>query len=77
MGEIRKLDVVGSKGRISTLLTPKQVAEMLHTSPAVLAQWRYKKVYPLRYVKVGRRVFYRAEDVQRFIELRTIPGTRE
>ena len=77
LGEIRKFDIVGLKNRISDLLTPRQVAEMLHTSPEVLAQWRYRKVYPLRYVKVGRRVFYRVEDVQKFIELRTIPGTRE
>jgi hypothetical protein len=77
LSPIRKFDIVGLKNRISDLLTPTQTAELLHTTPGVLAVWRSKKRYPLRYVRVGRRVFYRVEDVQKFIELRTDPGVRE
>jgi Helix-turn-helix domain len=75
--ELRKFDVVGLKNRISDLLTPKQTAELLHTTPGVLAVWRSKKRYPLRYVRIGTRIYYRAEDVQAFIELRTDPGVRQ
>jgi len=74
LGTLRKLDVVSRKSWISELLTPQQAADFLHTTIGVLAQWRSRKRYPLRYVRIGRQIFYRAEDVQRFIELRTDPG---
>jgi hypothetical protein len=73
---LRKFDVVGLKNRISELLTPAQTAAALHTTKGVLAVWRSKKRYPLKFVRIGRRIFYRVEDVQKFIELRTDPGVR-
>jgi hypothetical protein len=73
----RKFDVIGLKNRIDDLLTPKETADALHTTPEVLAQWRYKKRYPLAFVRVGRRIFYRVADVQKFLALRTDPGVRE
>jgi hypothetical protein len=62
---------------ISVLLAPAQTAELLHTTPGVLAVWRSKKRYALRFVKVGRKIFYRAEDIQNFIEARTHAGIVE
>lgn len=54
------------------LLTPAEAANILGTTPGVLAVWRTTKRYPLRYVKVGRSVRYKLEDVQSFIDSRTV-----
>jgi hypothetical protein len=62
---------------ISVLIAPAQTAELLHTTPGVLAVWRSKKRYALRFVKVGRKIFYRAEDIQAFIESRIQSGIVE
>ena len=55
----------------NTLLTPKQVAELLFVTPHTLAVWRCTGRYDLPYVKTGRLVRYKAEDVQAFIDKRT------
>lgn len=52
------------------LLTPAEVSQLLGVSLQTLAVWRCEKRYPLRYVKTGRLVRYRASDVQRFIVAR-------
>ena len=59
---------------ISQLLDEKEAAAKLGLKPRTLAVWRCVQRYPLRFVKIGRRVMYRGEDVQRFIELRTHSG---
>lgn len=51
-----------------SLLTPDQVAAKLGVSINTLAVWRCCKRYPLAYVKVGTRVRYRTEDVDRFVQ---------
>lgn len=56
---------------VSRLLTPAQVADLLGVTPHTLAVWRCEHRYDLAYVKAGRLVRYREEDVQRFIESRT------
>ena len=53
------------------LLTPKQVSEMLGVSEQTLAIWRCQKRYPLAYVKVGRYVRYRQDDVSSFLSVNT------
>lgn len=57
---------------ISELLTPKQTSEKLGVSVGTLAGWRCRKRYPLKFVKIGAKVFYRSEDIQKFIEMRTV-----
>lgn len=52
------------------LLTKEQVSEILGISVGTLAVWRATKRYNLPYVKSGRLVRYRAEDVQGFINSR-------
>jgi excisionase family DNA binding protein len=61
---------------LSVLLTPQETARRLGTTKGTLAVWRCVQRYPLRYVQIGRSVMYRAEDVQAFIELRTVGGAR-
>ncbi len=52
------------------LLTPEQVAEILVVTPHTLAVWRSDGRYNLPYVKTGRLVRYRSEDIQAFIDKR-------
>jgi excisionase family DNA binding protein len=50
-----------------TLLTPAEVAERLRVSTRTLEFWRHQGRGPA-YVKIGKRVRYRPDDVERFIE---------
>lgn len=52
------------------LLKPQDVAEMLGVSVETLNVWRATNRYPLPYVKAGRLVRYRPDDVNTFIESR-------
>lgn len=49
------------------LLTLNEAAEVLHTSPATLRFWRHKGQGPPAAV-LGRRLFYRAEDCEAWVE---------
>ncbi len=44
----------------------EEVAQALHTSPASLAQMRYRGDGP-KFVRVGRRVLYRWVDVEQWL----------
>lgn len=57
------------------LLTPEQAANTLGVSPGTLQIWRTTGRYNLPFVKVGGRVKYRAEDLQAFVERRTMSHT--
>ncbi|SIT08820.1 helix-turn-helix domain-containing protein [Paracoccus saliphilus] len=50
-----------------TLMTPDQVAAYLGVSVETLNVWRCTKRYNLPYIKAGRLVRYRREDVDAFI----------
>ena len=52
-------------------LTPNQVAQILGVTTGTLAVWRCTKRYQLPFVKIGRKIFYRSEDVNAFIKSRT------
>ncbi len=56
------------------LLTEKEVAEILNVSAGTLAVWRCTRRVRLPYTKVGHAVRYRTEDLERFIESRTVGG---
>jgi excisionase family DNA binding protein len=53
------------------LLKPEEAAEILGVSVKTLTNWRHSKLYPLSFVKVGRLVRYRMEDVEGFLQKRT------
>ena len=59
----------------SKLLNEGEAAPLLRVSRWTLRIWRCTKRYPLRFVKIGSKVFYREEDLQKFIEARTNAGT--
>jgi excisionase family DNA binding protein len=54
------------------LLTRREAAEYLGLKPRTLADWAMSGRYGLPFVKVGRRVMYRPEDIDRFLASRTI-----
>jgi predicted site-specific integrase-resolvase len=60
---------------IPQLLRPEAVAEILSVTPHTLAVWRCEGRYALPYIKTGRLVRYRADDVMAFIEARTQQST--
>ena len=51
----------------SHLMTPSEVAHALGVTESTLAVWRCTSRYPLQWVKIGRKVFYREEDISKFI----------
>lgn len=59
------------------LLTKEDVSEILGVSVGTLAVWRATKRYNLPYVKSGRLIRYRDEDVQAFINARLQGGMSE
>lgn len=48
--------------------TTKEAANILGIREETLAVWRCTKRYPLPYIKIGRKVFYRGEDLKNFID---------
>jgi predicted DNA-binding transcriptional regulator AlpA len=60
----------------SALIDEIQAAELLGIKRGTLSVWRCTRRYPLPYVKVGRSVKYRIEDIERFLASRTV-GTIE
>jgi hypothetical protein len=62
----------------SVLLSPDETASRLRlSSKRILEQWRFHKQFALRFVRIGRKIFYREEDVQAFIESQTESGLAE
>lgn len=60
---------------IHKLFDPDYVADILGVSSGTLTVWRSTGRVNLPFVKVGRKVMYRPEDVQSFIEHRTMAHT--
>jgi hypothetical protein len=57
------------------LRSPREAGELLGVTPGTLAVWRATKRYALKYVKVGRSVKYRLEDLLAFATANTKPGS--
>ncbi|EFD51811.1 DNA binding domain, excisionase family [Micrococcus luteus SK58] len=58
------------------LMTPDELSEYTGTPVHTLAHWRYVGRGP-RFVKLGRAVRYRAEDVRAWLEAQTRQSTAE
>ena len=59
---------------MTTLWTPDETAEVLHTSPRTLERRRLDGTGP-KFVKLGRRVLYRPEDVETHVSEHTFSNT--
>jgi hypothetical protein len=53
---------------------PKQVAPVLNTTEAGLAQMRYRGTGP-KFIKVGKKVIYRWSDVRAYLDANTCQRT--
>ena len=49
------------------LLTQKELSERIDTKESTLAQWRYLGRGP-KFVRLGRKIFYRQQDIDAFID---------
>ena len=58
------------------LLTTQETAEKLRRKKSCLEAWRTRGGGPV-YVKVGRAVFYREQDLEKFIEAGLRSNTSE
>jgi len=56
------------------LLTPRQAAELLHTTYGNLNSWRHNRRHSLAYVRIGRKIYYRLQDIEAFIAASVQPG---
>lgn len=63
-----------SSPKIQTLLTRQEAAAYIGVQPNTLATWACTQRYDLPYVKVGRNVRYRKQDLDAFIQ-RNLHGT--
>jgi len=68
------METIKSARATDKLLTQEQAAELLGVLPKTLQAWRTTQRYPLKFVKVGRCVRYRPQDLADFIEKRTFTG---
>lgn len=59
------------------MLNTTEAARILDVSAGTLGVWRSVKRYPLKYVKIGRKIRYRQADLDEFIALRTHSGVEE
>ena len=79
-----KRDLQLSKGSVVAMgatrpkfMTEKEAANYLSVKPQTLCAWRCTRRYNLRFVKVGRLVRYREEDLEAFLESRTVGAVQE
>jgi excisionase family DNA binding protein len=61
---------------MNPLLSQRDAARLISVSTRTLERWRVQGV-PLRFVKLGRTVRYRLEEIERFVASRTVRSTSE
>jgi len=60
---------------LPALLTPAEAADLLRTTPATLSVWRCTRRVPLPWIKRGRSLLYRRDDVLKYLDGATVtPG---
>ena len=68
------LSIFQKEKKMSALLNEFQAAERLSISVTTLRTWRCTRRVNLRFSKIGRAVRYRPEDIEAFIEKRSMGG---
>lgn len=58
------------------LLDDTQAAAFIQVSPQTLPVWRSTGRYAIPYIKVGRKVRYRIEDLRAWLDSRTVHGEK-
>ena len=67
----RRAPVILDNLHAGQLLSDLEAAAALDTAPATLAHWRSTGRYNLPFIKVGRKVRYKAGDLRAFLARRT------
>ncbi len=62
---------------MADLLTTEEAAKQLGVTAGTLQIWRCTRRYPLKFVKIGRKVRYRPADLEDFLQARTHSGVGE
>lgn len=57
-------------------MTTEQAADYLGIKPITLRTWRCNKRYTIPFIKVGGRIRYRKEDLDAWLESRTVGAQR-
>jgi len=63
-----------AQAALAGLFTTPQAAEFLGTTPGTLTTWRCTKQVRIPYVKIGRNIRYRLQDLQSFLTAQTVEG---
>lgn len=67
----------GCEDAMNNLMTQEEVSEFLRVPLKTLYQWRCYNKYDLPFVKFGRGVRYRREDVEAFVERHLTEGRKK
>ncbi len=59
---------------VTQLLSATEASQRLHITYGSLAVWRCKRRKALPFVKIGRKIFYREQDIESFILANLHPG---
>jgi excisionase family DNA binding protein len=59
---------------MTDLISPQEAARRLGHSYGTLAVWRCTQRRKLPFVRLGRKIFYRPADLEKFIEESVHPG---
>jgi excisionase family DNA binding protein len=62
----------GTNAKRSSLLNREEAANYLRLSPGTLANWITTHRVKLPYLKLGRRVFYREEDLTKWMDAQAV-----
>lgn len=71
-GAMETSTIVPAKRGAPELLTTMQAADYLSIKSHTLEIWRCTQRYGLRFVRVGRNIRYRREDLDSFLTARTV-----
>jgi Helix-turn-helix domain len=56
------------------LFTPREAAQILRCSPGALAVRRHRRKSGLKFLRLGKRIYYRAQDLVEWAEAQLDPG---
>lgn len=62
---------VAAARKVRGMLKTEQAAEILGVCEKTLRRWRDESAGP-RFIRIGRKVFYRPEDVDAWLEAQTV-----
>ena len=63
-----KRETTGAVMQTAALLTTEDLARLAHVAPDTVRYWRFKNQGPKHFRIGGKRVFYRVEDVEEWLD---------